>query len=337
MKAAWPDCRITWLVGEVSAELLKYNPDIDDIIIWSRERFEKHLKNFDLKKAVTMWNGLRNDLASKAFYAALDIQGLFLTGMIASLVKTGRRIGLSETREFNSLFMTETAKPLGKHIIDRYLGVLRPLGITSFTQKTTLIVPEEARRFANDFLTSRDSLPGNKYAVLVPGTTWHSKNWPVEFFAQTARLLGKDFRIILCGGKAELQMGLDIQTKAGIALINAINKTSLLDMAALIEKAAVLVAGDTGPLYIAAALGVPTVSIFGPTNPTVFAPPGARSAVLFSKRTCSFCHKTACAKDFAECMNSVTPGEVVQKVYSVAGRPPARSIAIASKIPGRIE
>ncbi|HWR45921.1 glycosyltransferase family 9 protein [Sporomusa sp.] len=317
LKAAWPDCKVTWLVGEVCADLIKYNPFVDEIIVWSRERFEKHLRSYEFKQAFALWRSLQAILGSRTFYAALDIHGLFLTGMIVREVKTDRRIGMSDARELNPLFMTETATPLGQHITERYLGVLKALGITPGYQKMTLVIPAEAEQFAANYVTSAGITPKEQIAILVPGTTWPTKNWPPELFARTAELLAKDFTIILCGGKAEVPLGREIEEKAGVPVINSIGKTTLLEMAGIIAKAAVVVAGDTGPLYMAAALETPTVAIFGPTNPETYAPPGKQNAIVVNKRDCSFCHKTKCQSGTNDCMSSITPEAVVQQVYNV--------------------
>lgn len=318
LKAAWPDCKITWLVGEVSAELLKGNPDIDEIMIWSREKFEKYLRDFKVKEALGMWRDLQHKLQGKHFYAVLDIHGLFLTGMIAKQVKTKKRIGLKGAREFNSLFMTETGNALGKHITDKYLGVLACLGIESVDHRMSLVVSEEARQFVRKFLQEHAVLSQERILVLVLGTTWTTKNWPPAFFIEIIKLLYRDFKIILCGGKAEVEMGKEVETKAGVPIINSIGLTSLLEMAGIIEKASVVVAGDTGPLHMAGALGVPTVGMFGPTNPATYAPQGEQHAILFSTLPCSYCHKQKCPKGERKCMESITPEVVVQKVYAIA-------------------
>ncbi|QDR79991.1 glycosyltransferase family 9 protein [Sporomusa termitida] len=319
LKAAWPDCRLTWLVGEVCADLIKYNPLVDEMIVWSRERFEKYLRACEFKKALSLWQSLQACLRARVFYAVLDIHGLFLTGLIARQVNTGRRIGLSGAREFNPLFMTETAEPLGPHITEKYLGVLTALGITPGSRQMTLAIPPAAVSFAEHFITGAGITRQDRIAVLVPGTTWPAKNWPPALFARTAALLSRDFKIILCGGKNELAMGQEIGAQAGIPVTNAIGKTSLLEMAGILARAAVVVAGDTGPLYMAAALATPTVALFGPTNPETYAPPGRHHRIAVNKLACSFCHKMQCQHGRNDCMNSITPAAVVQQVYQVLG------------------
>jgi len=318
LKSAWPDCKITWLVGEVSADLIKNNPSIDEIIIWSRERFEKSFRDFKFKEALGMWRDLQNKVHGKQYYAVLDIHGLFLTGMIARLINTQRRIGMTGTKELNSLFMTQTCKPLGRHITDKYLGVLTGLGIQSVDHKMNLVIAEDAKKFAERFLKDHAILPQEKVLVLVLGTTWPTKNWPVASFIEAVKLLHKDFRIILCGGKAELELGREVEMRAGVPVINAVGLTNLLEMAGIIELASVVVAGDTGPLHMAGALEVPTVGMFGPTDPATYVPFGEQHAMLSSALECSYCHKQRCPQGEEKCMRSITPAAVVQKVYAVA-------------------
>ncbi|AJQ28854.1 glycosyltransferase family 9 protein [Pelosinus fermentans] len=321
LKAAWPDCKITWMVGGVSADLLQGNPYIDEIIIWSREKFEDYLRNFKFREALRMWRDLKKQLKDRQFDAVLDIHGLFLTGMIAKQANTKKRIGMKGTKELNSHFMTQTGEALSKHITDKYLAVLPCLGIEAVNHKMSLVVPEEARKFARDLLQQYAVLPDEKIVVLILGTTWITKNWPIAFFIETAKLLGKDFRIILCGGKAEVQLGKEVETKAGVPVINTIGQTSLLEMAGIIEQASVVVSGDTGPLHMAGALEVPTVGMFGPTDPATYAPQGEQHEVLSSTLSCSYCHKRRCPKEGeGTCMESITPEAVVQKVYEILKR-----------------
>ncbi|CUH95021.1 hypothetical protein P22_1090 [Propionispora sp. 2/2-37] len=315
LKAAWPHCRITWMVGETAADLLKNSPYVDEVIMWSRERFERHIRKLEFTKALRMWRELQKILANREFDAVLDIHGLFLSGMIARQAKAKRRIGLAGARELNPLFMTETALPLGKQVTEKYLGVVKALGINEFDFRMHLALTAENREFAKQYLAKEGILPQERFAVIIPGTTWQSKNWPIDFFCKTIKRLRRDFKIVLGGGKAEAALGMEIEKSCAPGISNAIGKTGLLDMAGIIEQAAIVVTGDTGPLHIAAALGVPTVSVFGPTDPEVYAPVGGDNIVLFHKLGCSFCHKMVCPDGHNMCMYSVAPEDVIEAVY----------------------
>jgi lipopolysaccharide heptosyltransferase I len=320
LKTAWPDCQIAWLTGEVCADLIKYNPYVDECIIWSRERFEKHCRKYEFKEAWNMWGDLMARLSTRQFYAVLDIHGLFLTGLIASKIKSERRIGLKDARELNSFFMKETVKPSGRHMTERYISILEPLGIFADGNDMTLVVPDKEKDFATRFLRQAGVRAGDRLAVLVPGTTWPSKNWAPESFAKTIALIAGDFKSIICGGIAEMEIGKEIESMVNGSLINAIGKTNLLEMAAILERASVVVAGDTGPLHMAAALKVPTVVIFGPSDPNCYRPLGNDSIALFHKQQCSFCHKQNCPMGRGSCMKSVLPEEVAMAIFKLTGR-----------------
>ena len=318
IKAAWPDAKVTWLVGEVSADMIRYNPYIDEIWIWSRERFEGYLRKREWKKAHEMWRSLGEQLSKRHFDVVLDIHGLLLTGLIARRAKTSRRIGLRGARELNPLFMTETATPTGTKIVDKYLGVLKPLGITPSVRRMTVVVPDEAALWAEDYLRKAGPLIHRKLAVLVVGTTWLTKNWPPGFFAMTARLLSRDYTVVLCGGKGEITAAKRIAAAAGVPVINAVGETSLLEMAALLNRAAVVITGDTGPLYIAAALDVPTVALFGPTDPELLNPEGRQHVFVVRPQPCSYCYKQRCPNGKLDCMSNIHPAAVVQKAYAIS-------------------
>ncbi|MDD4320931.1 MAG: glycosyltransferase family 9 protein [Acidaminococcaceae bacterium] len=319
LKTTWPDCHITWLVGEVCAELIKYNPYVDEYIVWSRERFEKYCRNYEFKEAWSMWQELMKRLSVLDFYAVLDIHGLFLTGLIASKIKAERRIGLKDAKELNFIFMGETVKPSGRHMTKRYMSILQPFGIVTNSDDMTLIVPNYAQRFAAKILSQAGIAADDKVVVLVPGTTWSTKNWPTEFFAETANLIEKDFKIVLCGGQSEIELGRKIESKVHCSVINTIGQTDLLEMAAILQCASVVVAGDTGPLHMAAALKLSTVVIFGPSDPECYKPLGSNSITLFYQQKCSFCHKQKCPTGKNDCMKKVRPGEVAAAIYKLVG------------------
>ncbi len=316
IKAACSQCKITWLVGTVAADLIQENPYIDEIIIWPREKFDQYLREFKFKQAWAMWQELKRKMAGKSFDVVLDIHGLFLSGMITRLIKAKRRIGMSEAKELNWLFMNETGEPLGKHITQKYLGVLTCLGINKTDSNMSLFVSEPARQFASAFLQRHSVFFYEKIIIVIVGTTWSSKNWPPSFFEQVVIALAQNFKVILSGGRAEMAVGQDIMTKIGLPVINAIGRTTLLEMAALMERATLVIAGDTGPLHMAAALKIPTIGLFGPTNPEFYAPKNREHSSLVSNLPCAYCHKKQCPKaKEALCMFRITPEIVISKVY----------------------
>ena len=319
LKAALPTCHITWLVGEIPSDLLKSNPYIDELYIWPRERWEKHMRRGEFKQAWQIWKKLKDDLQAKNFDVALDVHGLFLSGMIAAASKAPRRIGMKNTKELNWLFMTEIAPSLPHevHVIQRYLSVVKPLGIQSADYNMTLQLPDEATTFATNFLRSHGVKEKDTLIVVNPGTTWPSKNWPTQHYATVIEALQHHGHILLCGGPGEQELGKSIIEQCNAPVINAINQTSLLELAALISKCHVLLTGDTGPLHMGIALNIPTISLFGPTDPQRFGPLTGEHVVLQESMDCRPCHKTKCPLTHLKCMHSLSPERVITAVQTL--------------------
>ena len=157
----------------------------------------------------------------------------------------------------------------------------------------------------------------DKYIVFVLGTTWESKNYPVENWIKLTELLQKDDRKIVCVGDAKDK---DVLNKiraavSGDILIDLIGKTSLREMAIVLSKAEVVVGGDTGPLHIAASLNIKTVTLMNPTC-DVHAPLNNKGIVLTADYDCNNCHEVKCPKGVC-CMQYIDPRKVADVVMSL--------------------
>lgn len=323
LKEKIPSCHITWIVGQVSFPMVEFNPFVDEVYVWSREKWEKLMRQGKLIEAWQMLKKFKQEMAGRGFDIALDIHGLFLSGLITRLTGAPRRIGLGGTKEGNGLFMTEQARafPQDIHVIQRYLSILRPLGLTAGNYDMTLCLSAEVREFAARFLAQNGVTEGEKIILINPATTWSAKNWPAEYFAETADSLASCAKIIICGGPGDAEIAKGVEAKVRVPVINAVGKTSLLEMAALIEKANLLIVGDTGPLHMAVALGVPTVSIFGATDPAKFGPLTRGHVVLRGTASCIPCHKMNCPRNNMVCMHSIRPEKVINSARRLlAGR-----------------
>ena len=317
IKKAAPACHLTWVVGKVSAGVLANNPYIDEIYVWSREYWESLLYKGQFMAAYAYWHQLRRDFRSRGIDIALDVHGLFISGLVTLATGARRRIGLAGAREFNSLFTTETATPVPAektHKIDRYLSILKPLGIPDDGHAMTLSVPPAAKRQAHEFLRKQHFVPGNCLIAINPRTTWPAKNWPLENFAEVAASLAQDGQILLCGSPGDREAGETILRQAKIPVINTIGRTTLPELAALLSHCHVLFTGDTGPLHMATAMSIPTVSLFGPTDPAVYGPLTPGHIVLRKPPECGPCNKQICRTKTMECINRITPEEAVTAV-----------------------
>lgn len=318
LKTAYPDCHITWLVSRLSSSLLTGNPYIDRVFIWSREEFEQAATNRQIGQLKKLWYQLKHFYQETHFDLVVDIHGLFLTGVITAASQAPRRIGMGKTRELNRFFMTEQAPvPTGSHVIDRYLSVLLPLGIYATDKQMTLQLSAADQAFAQTFFDENQIDPQKKILLINPMTSWTSKNWSNENFAKLLCLLPLDVQPLLCGSRHDKAETDKIKALCDRPLFDAVGKTSLTELAALVAKADLVLTGDTGALHIATALGTPTVSLWGPTTPMQYGPLTGDHTFIQSPHSCIACHKTKCRLHSNACMQAIEPTEVVRKINAL--------------------
>lgn len=164
--------------------------------------------------------------------------------------------------------------------------------------------------------------------VLIPGTTWATKIWPREKWAELARLLLdiRDVRIVLVGGPAEREMNHYIYDRVlqkkdlSGRIVDATGNTSLLDLVALFMMADIVVGADTGPLHMAAATEHPyVIGVFGSTPWKRNGPYGERSSVVALRLSCQPCFEKRCPLDTIACLNDLQPPQVYYEIKRVAG------------------
>ena len=190
------------------------------------------------------------------------------------------------------------------------LGLKPPKGHLEF------LVTEEDRRFAREILERIGGGENARPIAICPGAGWPGKRWPVDRFVALAERLQRDVGgpILLLGGPDEANLAQRFNRNY---VLNMIGQTSIGQAAALLERSRVYVGNDSGLLHIAAAVGTPTVAIFGPTRPERWAPPGGRHVVVRAHESCDGCWpwhpRGKCYHDY-RCMKSIGVDEVLDAV-----------------------
>ena len=152
-------------------------------------------------------------------------------------------------------------------------------------------------------------------------TTWQSKAWPPERFVAALAALPETVQIVFLGNTADRRI-IEEATAAlqkawrGTA-VSVAGETSLLETAALMQKATLLLCPDTGPLHIAAAVGLATLSLWGPTRPTIYGPLHGRNFFIETPYPCAPCCKTRCPHGSNECMRAIETEAVAKKLREV--------------------
>jgi heptosyltransferase-2 len=263
-------------------------------------------------------NGLVGQLQAKRFDVALLLQNAFEAAWLAWRARIPERIGYA--RDGRSFLLTK-AVPVPKpgeipvHEQFYYLELLRRAGwLDSLPNETfiTLHVPEENRGRAAEFLLTEGVRPGSLRVAIGAGASYGSaKCWPPDRFAELANSIqnqtGVD--VILFGTPAEAAVSSAIAAGMRQRPIDLTGKTSIADLPALLSQCHLFIGNDSGAMHVAAAVGLPVVAVFGPTDPFGTAPVTPRCSIVQEKPYCSPCFLRRCPTDH-RCMTRVTPDAV---------------------------
>ena len=316
LKSTWPTCQVDWITGEVGATLLEGHPLLNKVIVYPRKRLG------DLAKNPLLWPALISELGSLSrrlkngrYEIALDIQGLFKSGLIALLSNARLKVGFAGTREGSAMFLNRKLPPYdpNRHAVVRYLDAAASLGARAGKIKFPLGLTTKDTKEAMDFLQGLRLEPG-QFIILIPGTIWPSKHWTIEGFSRLAVLVKKRLGLasVVVGSHKDEPLGNAIFQGSQGAAIDITGKTSLKLLASLSSMAASGVTTDTGPMHLAAAAGLNVVALFGPTAPWRTGPFGKGHIVIRKDMECSPCFNRECAQ--RKCMYTISPEEVFEAV-----------------------
>ena len=302
LRRRFPGAEISWLVGPASAGIVGICRHVSRILVWHPEKRPR----LDL---IAELRALRPQ-------ASLDLQGLFRTGILARLSGARWRIGFRSPQEgaFPLCNLPVVPARTDIHAVDAYLAFARYMGADSARADFGINVPAAAREYAARVVGDGQSQP---VVALVPGTRWPSKKWPARSFATLAGQLSRvGVRCIVLGSREDREDGSAIAAAAPKAVSDLTGRTSLAETAAVMRRCALVVANDSGPMHLAAALGVPVVALFGPTDPVRTGPYGPGHVVIEAPVPCVRCRRRYCG---AGCMERIPPGQVLQAVRAMLG------------------
>jgi heptosyltransferase-1 len=223
---------------------------------------------------------LRSALRAGEYDVVIDLQGAIRSAVVARLAGCPRLVGEAEPRERAARWLfTERAATRGAHVIEQDVELASTIAGDQLTAVTPwLPVDPAAEAWADEILPRAAQQP----AVLInPGAGWGAKRWPVERYAAVAQaLIERGFRILVNAGPGEKPLAEVIASQTEGAATPLV--CTLAQLIAVTRRVSLAVAGDTGPLHLACALGRPVVGIYGPTDPSRNGPFGTRFKVLRS-------------------------------------------------------
>lgn len=304
IRERFPKAEIHWVIAKGFEDLLTGHPMVKKIWVINKDMWKK------LTQITSSFNEIRNllrELRKEKYDIVIDLQGLLRSGVITGATGSPVRIGFEEAREGSRFFYTcKVEGGKGIHAVDRYLKIAEFLGCNI----TEVCFPLPL--YANSSLVVHNSLPSEDYAVMVPGARWKTKKWPPEKFGELASLL--PIRTVIIGGKGDKGIVKEILAFSSGKTVSLVGETDLKGLIEVVRRSLFMISNDSGPMHIAAGLGIPVFAIFGPTDPMRTGPYGRSHAIIREDLLCSPCFKKKC--DDMKCMESLS----VEKVYEIIRR-----------------
>jgi heptosyltransferase I len=287
LREAFPQAWIGWLIEERWAELLcapgasrrggrsSMRPLVDEVHTVNLKGWGKSLFSLStLQHIARIWNDVRDS----RYDVAVDMQGAMRSAVLARW--SGARVvyGAAEARESPaSLWYTRKALAQGRHVVEQNLSIAEAV-LGHRVNLPVVEFPCDPQAEARIERRLAESNVGD-FAILNPGAGWGAKRWPAARYGEVARKLAdRGVRSILNYGPGEEELVRSAEASSG-KTARAMSCT-LTELIALTRRARLFIGGDTGPLHLAAALRVPVVAIYGPTDPARNGPYGTRSVVL---------------------------------------------------------
>ena len=318
LRKRFPENHIAWAVEERSQSILVGHPQIDELIILKRDKWQNHILKFN-----TFYATIKEvyfflvELKKKKFDLVLDFHGVIKSGIVSLSSGAKERVGFRRkfTKEFNFLFNNHRIFLPEERLnrVERNFRLLNYLGVDGDVGDALFPLLPGDKLTIDNFFQKFIDLNHGPIIVMHPGSsrnTWY-KRWDSLKYAGLADKLIEHYKatIILTWGAEELTKVEEIAAIMKNDPVIACKTGNLRELAELIKRCDLYIGGDTAPMHIAAFSGIPVVAIFGPTDPVVNAPYGKNRHIIVRRDLpCSPCRNKECLT--RECMETISCDEV---------------------------
>ncbi|MDA1211995.1 MAG: glycosyltransferase family 9 protein [Planctomycetota bacterium] len=303
LKSRYPQAELTVLTGPLTAGLMSDDSCVDRVITHQRN----HNPWNWTKTAAALWR--------EQFDLVVDLQSSrysrWLAGSTRAAVRLGTRSGPFYTHRVK-LDLT------GKQTVELFRDILKPIGLHQAPLTKRFPQLDRCRESAAAILQSHGILE-KPFAVLNPGHSpaWVTKRWPEEHWIRLGKtLVAQQIVPVVTGASSDKELADRIAEGIGPPGLSFAGKTDLNSLAGVLSLARVVISTDSGPMHMAAMVGVPVVALFGPTHPVTSGPFGDGHRVLHRRLPCSYCFKKECPTQH-ECLDLLSPAEVWNAVSDV--------------------
>ena len=320
LHAAFPQARLAWIVERREAAVLRGNPALSEIVPVDTRGWRRARAPLAVAETTGALVALGHHLRAARLDVAIDLQGLVKSGVITAATGAPLRIGFTAAHcreRLNVLFTNRRVAPppAARHVVDRYLSLVEPLGVRARAVEFALPTGTAEERRLDEFLMGAGLKPRDRLVVLNPGAGRPDKRWPIESFRALTRRLADEAgaAVLVIWGPNELADARAIvdHEPPGRAILAP--PTNLDELLAVLRRASVIVAADTGPLHLAAALGTRCVGLYGPTAAERNGPYGRGHRALQSPdRTMASLGVDAVLRAVSELLDGAAPDQASQ-------------------------
>ena len=321
IRAHYPRARITWLVETAAADLVIGHRSLDRVIVSHRKRWIRELNGKGRRQAMAEIRNFWHELRDTTYDIIIDFQGLLKSALPVWLARGKRKIGFDrgmQHQEHSYLFYSERIPPVDMevHALTRGLMLLNAIGIATPSVLYDIPVSEKDHARVKSLLGSHGTDGARPLVAINPVALWETKLWLNDRFAVLADRLvtehGAD--VVFTGGPGDRRTIAEIREMMTAPAADLSGRTTLTMLAALYQRASLLVTTDTGPMHLAAAVDTPVVALFGPTAPWRTGPFGDGHCVIRTAPSCSPCFKRSCDVHQCRCMKDISVAMVVKAV-----------------------
>ncbi len=321
LREYYPDAKISWLSESWTKQVLEENPHVDEVMIydvpWRGRRRRGRLAGVIR---------LVRDLRGHRFHMAVIPHRSPLGGWLTWAAGIPYRVGFDSEDKGYALTNRVPYDP-AKPEIERNLDLLLPLGLAHSGMDMELYYSPEDEALASAFLLqngigAEDRVIGlGPGGAANPGMEMHHKRWPKQRFAEVGEALARSewANVVIFGSTDDEPLAQEVAATIAVKVVVAAGKTDLRQTAAMLARCAIYIGNDSGPLYVAAAVGTPTVGIFGPTDPRLLKPPGESHVAVWKGLDCSPCFHPMAVYDVdvskcdtQACMTEIAADEVYE-------------------------
>ena len=327
LKRAYPDAKIVYIANDRTKDFLQQDPNIDHVIIYERDEFVKASKKGPFV-FLSRWLRFMDNIKKERCEVVFDLSLNRMFSVLTWIAGIPKRIGYDY--KHRGIFLTHKIELKGyadKHVVEYYLDLLKFVNVPVVIKQMRLYAGKAEEIWAGQWLVGNNIKDISKLVAVVPGggASWggraERKRWPAAKYAQLIDKMVAELgvTVILFGDAKEKGLAQAIAALAAAPIYSAVGQTSILQMAALLKYCSFAVVNDGGPLHVAVASGVRTISIFGPVDPRVYGPyPRSGHRVVTKGLACQPCYQRFCVAqcDHLNCLQDLSVQDVYRKVES---------------------